>query len=100
MSGPLFMGMSGVVCVLFGFIWMRQRRAPWEGYQLNRITIAFIVTFIVAMLIFQLISFGLEISGRASMGPPIANTAHIVGLILGALLGYMNFFAYHAVRVR
>lgn len=99
-SGPLFMGMSGVVTTLFGFIWMRQRRAPWEGYQLHRVTVAFIVAFIAAMLIFQLVSFGFEVAGRESIGPPIANTAHIVGLFLGAFLGSFDLFSYHEVRVR
>jgi GlpG protein len=99
-SGPLFLGMSGVVTTLFGFIWMRQRRAPWEGYELHRVVIAFIVAFIVAMLLFQIVSFGFEVAGRNGIGPRIANTAHLVGLVVGALLGRFDLFAYHEVPAR
>ncbi len=34
-SGPFFLGFSGVVVGMAGFIWMRQRVAPWEGYPLS-----------------------------------------------------------------
>ena len=36
MSGPYFLGFSGVVVGMVGFIWVRQRVAPWEGYPLPR----------------------------------------------------------------
>src|SRR3989344_5323856 len=32
MSGPFFIGYSGVITALAGVIWMRERIAPWEGY--------------------------------------------------------------------
>ena len=40
-SGPSFLGFSGIVVGMAGFIWMRQRNAPWEGYPLSRIVFCF-----------------------------------------------------------
>jgi GlpG protein len=94
MSGPLFFGLSGLVTALFGFIWMRQRLAPWEGYILSKPTIYFIAIFIFAMFMIQLVSFFLQITNQAALSAGIANTAHLVGLGIGALCGRLNLFAY------
>ncbi len=93
MSGPLFFGLSGIVCGLFGFIWMRQRKAPWEGYQLNRPTLIFISIFLFGMLGLQLASFFMELVGANGIRLGIANTAHITGIIAGILMGRMKVFA-------
>ncbi|MBS0622412.1 MAG: rhomboid family intramembrane serine protease [Verrucomicrobia bacterium] len=93
MSGPFFFGLSGIVCALFGFIWMRQRLAPWEGYQLNKITRLFIALYIALMALLSLVSFVMQLQGSDLFTLPIANTAHVVGLIVGALLGRLNLSA-------
>lgn len=96
MTGPFFVGYSGVVMGLAGFIWMRERVAPWEGYPLNRATILFIVFFIGAIFALQLVSFFVELFTTHSFAPNIANTAHIAGALIGAILGRFPFFAQKA----
>jgi GlpG protein len=99
-SGPIFLGLSGLVTTQFGFIWMRQLKAPWEGYQLNRITILFILIFIVGMAALQTVSFFSEIAGGPVLSPGIANTAHLSGLAVGAIFGSLPFFRYHRKQPR
>ncbi|MBX7066695.1 MAG: rhomboid family intramembrane serine protease [Parachlamydiales bacterium] len=93
MSGPYFIGYSGIVTGLAGFIWMRERIAPWEGYPLNRSTILFLLIFIFAILGLQIFSFFVETFTTYSFAPNIANTAHIAGAIIGAILGRFHYFA-------
>lgn len=94
MSGPLFLGYSGIVMGLAGFIWMRERISPWEGYPLPRATILFLVFFVLAMFVLQALSFFVQISSDLPFVLSIANSAHIAGAILGALLGRLSFFAW------
>lgn len=42
MTGPFFLGFSGVVMGLAGFIWTREKLAPWEGYPISRGTLLFL----------------------------------------------------------
>ena len=74
---------------------MRQRKAPWEGYLLQRSTILFIAFYIIAMLVIQLVVFFSELSGKTLLPYiGIANTAHIVGAVSGILLGRCKFFSW------
>ena len=93
MSGPFFIGYSGIVTALAGFIWMREKIAPWEGYPLNRSTVLFLVFFILAILALQIVSFVLQVFTHYSFAPNIANTAHIAGALFGAFLARFHFFA-------
>lgn len=93
MSGPFFIGYSGIVTALAGFTWMRERTAPWEGYPLNRATILFLVLFIGAVFVLQVSAFFIQIFSNQNFAPNIANTAHIAGAIIGACLGKFRFFA-------
>ncbi|WP_194848173.1 rhomboid family intramembrane serine protease [Candidatus Neptunochlamydia vexilliferae] len=93
MSGPLFIGYSGIVCGLAGFIWMRQRRAPWEGYPLQRGTLIFLAVFVVGMVSLQVASFFLIRFQIANFSMNIANTAHISGALTGIVLGRIPFFS-------
>ncbi|MCB1084640.1 MAG: rhomboid family intramembrane serine protease [Chlamydiia bacterium] len=93
MSGPLFIGYSGIVCGLAGFIWMRERIAPWEGYPLQKGTLIFLGVFIFGMLALQIVSFVLIRFQLAEFSMNIANTAHITGAFTGALLGRIPFFS-------
>ncbi|QDT35242.1 rhomboid family intramembrane serine protease [Thalassoglobus polymorphus] len=75
--GPNFIGISGVVYGLLGYLWMKQMVSPEEGYAIPDI-------LIVQMLIWLM----LGISGvLESWGIPVANGAHFGGLLAGMLLG-------------
>lgn len=93
MSGPFFIGYSGIVMGLAGFIWMRERLAPWEGYPLNRGTILFLLFFVGAIFALQIALFFLQIFTTYNFAPNIGNSAHISGAIIGALLARSHFFA-------
>jgi GlpG protein len=98
MSGPFFLGYSGVVMGLAGFTWMRERIAPWEGYPLHRSTVLFLLLFVGGMFLLQAASFGLEIFTNIGFSPRIANTAHIVGALIGAFLARFSLFAERVIR--
>ena len=70
-SGPYFGGMSGVVYALFGYIWLKGRLSPGEGMTVSHNTV-------VVMLVWLVICM---------MGwvGPIANTAHVLGLVMGVV---------------
>ncbi|MEN9654175.1 MAG: hypothetical protein RL235_287 [Chlamydiota bacterium] len=85
-SGPFFFGYSGVVMGLAGFIWMRQRLAPWEGYPMHRSTFLFLTIFVLGMLVLQCLSVVLLLTVGYNMPIYIANTAHIGGGLYGLLL--------------
>ncbi len=92
-SGPFFLGFSGIVVAMVGFIWMRQKVAPWEGYPLQKSTVLFILIFVLAMFGLELASFLLQVFKITDRSANIANTAHIVGGLVGMLLGRIPFFA-------
>jgi GlpG protein len=96
MSGPYFLGFSGVAVGLAGFIWVRQKKAPWEGYPLQKGTILFLLFFVVAMFALEVITFSLQLFSLVKITPSIANTAHIVGGLAGMLLGRFSFFGRRA----
>lgn len=98
MSGPFFIGYSGVVMGLAGFIWMREKMAPWEGYPLQRSTILFLLVFVGGMFLVQATSFVLQIFTSVKFSPNIANTAHISGALIGAFLGRFSLFAERVNR--
>ena len=92
-SGPLFIGYSGIICGLAGFIWVRQKRAPWEGYPLQRSALVFLGIFIVGMFALQAASFILVRYNIANFPLNIANTAHLSGAAVGIVFGKMSFFS-------
>ena len=94
-SGPFFMGLSGIVCAMAGFIWARQQKAPWEGYLVQRLTLIFLGIFILGMFALSTTFFLLEFFKGTSITMPIANTAHLAGALLGYLLGRTSLFASH-----
>lgn len=96
MSGPNFVGFSGVLCGMLTFIWIRQKKAPWEGYQLDRATIIFMLIFIFSMAAIQFFSFILEKSLEITISPGIANVAHLSGALLGVILGWVNIFSWRS----
>lgn len=92
MGGPNFIGFSGVLCAMITYVYVRQRKAPWEGYQMQRSTFIFIMLFIFGMLGIQLISFVLQMTLGETLPSMIANTSHLSGAALGLLLGITPFF--------
>ncbi len=98
MGGPFFIGYSGIVMGFAGFIWSRQVKAPWEGYPIQRSTLLFLTFFILAMFGLQFTSFILQLFSSVQFSPNIANTAHLSGALLGALLGRAKFFSWRVAR--
>lgn len=94
MGGPNFIGFSGVLCAMLAFIWVRQQRAPWEGYIIDRMTLIFIMIFIIGMALLQLFLFFVEVATDETISSGIANTAHLSGALIGYLLGRFNFFSW------
>lgn len=92
MTGPNFIGFSGVLCAMIAFIWIRQRNKPWEGYSLQSGTINFIAIFVLLMFGISFISFLSEVYSGTRIGPNIANTAHLSGALFGYLLGKVRLF--------
>ena len=70
---PNFGGMSGVLYGLFGYIWMRGRCDPTFVLQMPTETIVIALVWFVACF-----------TGKLG---PIANAAHSIGLIVGAVWG-------------
>lgn len=91
-SGPFFIGYSGIITGLAGYIWVRQKVAPWEGYPLPQATLVFFMVFIFGMAALGVVGFVLERIGIYWLSFGLANTAHIVGLLSGGLCGYIPFF--------
>jgi GlpG protein len=73
MSGPLFGGMSGVNYALFGYLWMKQRYQASEGLWLAPQTIPLMLGWLLLCM--------------TGMMGPVANTAHVVGLLAGVAVG-------------
>ena len=94
MTGSAFLGFSGVLCAMITFVWFRQKQAPWEGYLLLPSTMAFITIFILAIAGIQCISFILEVFGQSSIAPPLANTAHLTGALIGILFSRLKYFTW------
>jgi GlpG protein len=74
-NGPWFVGMSGVVYGLLGYVWMRGRLDPRSGFHVDRTT-----------MILMTLWFFLCLAGTI---PNVANTAHAVGFVAGLLWGYV-----------
>jgi len=75
-AGPNFGGLSGLVYGLFGFYWIAGLRQPQWGYQLSRSLIGF-------MLVWLVIGFA------DLLWIPMANWAHLGGLLAGMLMAFM-----------
>ncbi len=78
-AGPEFGGLSGVVYGLVGYLWLYGRVNPHAGYQLQP-----------ALVNFSLLWMALGFTGWFG---PVANTAHLAGLVAGCVIGVV-FGAY------
>lgn len=75
-GAPNFGGMSGVVYGLLGYVWVRGKVDPFFGYQLQQSTVTM-------MLIWLVLCF-------TGLLGPIANLAHLFGLLIGMGMGYVS----------
>ena len=74
MSGPLFGGMSGVVYGLFGYVFIKCKFDPGDGFYIDSVTAN--------------IMFGWFALCFLGVFPSIANWAHAGGLLVGLAWGY------------
>ena len=51
MGGPYFLGFSGIITGMIGYILVRQKIAPWEGYNIPNAVFYFIGIFMAYSLI-------------------------------------------------
>jgi GlpG protein len=80
-GGPAFVGISGVVYGLMGYLWMKTMYAPESGLYVSAGTVLF-------MLVFMFLGFS-GLLNELFRGD-IANLAHGVGLLAGMALGYLG----------
>jgi len=92
MTGPLFIGFSGVACGMIGFIHARQEKAPWEAYALTPSTYSFVFFFIWSLAALSLCTFFTEATLGYTIPIGFANTAHVTGLLTGSLFGRLSWF--------
>ncbi len=75
-SGPRFLGFSGVIYGLFGYIWIFGRYNPDPDFYIDRSTVQLMVIWMFL--------------GIFHMIPGMANMAHAGGLVAGMLWGYAS----------
>lgn len=92
MSGPYFLGLSGLIMALVGFIWVRHKRVPSENWPIPTITLTVIAAFVGIMFFLQCLFFILQVLGYPAWSTNMANTSHLTGALVGALLGLSSFF--------
>lgn len=71
---PYFGGMSGVVYALFGYVWMKGRFQPELGMGMSNQNVLIMLGWLVLCM--------------TGMLGPIANAAHVGGLVAGVVAGY------------
>jgi GlpG protein len=72
-AGPNFLGMSGVVYGLFGYIWMQARYLPRPDVWIDKSTAVVLMVWLVICM--------------TGLLGPIANAAHVGGLVAGVVAG-------------
>src|SRR6266478_3476198 len=77
---PVFGGMSGVVYGLLGYVWIRGKLDPASGLYLHRSTVIMMLIWLVACF-------------TGWLGP-IANYAHLAGLLMGMAWGWISSLKY------
>lgn len=77
-SHPVFGGMSGVVYGLAGYVWMRGKYDRASGLFLDSRNVTILLVWLVLCY--------------TGLLGPVANTAHLVGLIVGVVWGRLSAF--------
>jgi GlpG protein len=83
-SGPLFLGMSGVVYALFGYAWLKGRYDSSSGIAVSPETAMFMFVWLLICMT--------GIIGH------IANTAHVVGLAVGCAFAGIPYWVRRLMR--
>jgi GlpG protein len=73
----LWEGMSGVVYALFGYVWMKSLHEPEQGMIVHPNTVSIMLFWLVLCM-----------TGWVG---PIANAAHVAGLVVGVVFGVFRF---------
>lgn len=92
MTGPFFVGVSGIIMGLATFTYARIQKTAWEGYLLSKTVMFFLMIYVLALALVGLGVFIFNLSSHKDITFGIANTAHVVGGITGFVLGYFNIF--------
>jgi GlpG protein len=92
LTGPFFIGASGIIIGLAAFIWMRQKRAPWEGYALSRSLLFFLMIYVLALVVLSIGVFVFNLTSHKDLSFGVANAAHVFGGLTGLVLGSLKFF--------
>jgi len=79
-GAPNFGGMSGVVYGLLGYVWLRGKLDPASGLFLHPSTVVMMLLWLLA--------------GFAGILGPIANFAHLAGLLMGIAWGCLSSLRY------
>ncbi len=77
-SGPNFGGMSGVIYGLFGYLWVCQKTYPEDGIDIPPSVPAFLIGWMFLCM--------------TGLVGPVANMAHVTGLVTGAVLAKLRRF--------
>jgi GlpG protein len=85
-SGPMFLGMSGIVYMLFGYVWMMARYQAKYTYSMAPQTVTIMLAWLVICLV--------------GLIPGVANTEHVAGLLFGVAWGFFRSGYYRTVRRR
>ena len=83
-SGPSFLGISGVVFGLLGFLWIKGKFDPNFGLELPRPIVFLMLLWLVLGYMRVLDSF---------VGATIANNAHLAGLFAGMACAFLPFWS-------
>jgi GlpG protein len=75
-SGPNFLGYSGVVYGILSYIWMKVRYSKKYVYVLPESTVYFMIIWMLICLV--------------GIFPGVANTQHVVGFLMGLAVGYVS----------
>ena len=78
-GGPFFLGMSGVVYGLLGYLWMKTVYDPGSGLFVSAGTVVFLLGWMT-----------IGFTGVLGDTLPMANLAHAGGLLAGMILGYAS----------
>lgn len=78
-GGPFFLGMSGVVYGLMGYLWMKTVFDPGSGLYVSAGTVIFLLGWMT-----------IGFTGVLQSTVAMANLAHAAGLLAGMLLGYVT----------
>ena len=81
---PVFLGMSGVVYGVFGYIWVKRLAGVATDYELSDFSIFLLLGFLLIGLLGAL--------DKAVGGGGVANGAHLGGLVSGMVIGYLPVF--------